>query len=240
MRLHGKEDKVNISTQSTTLLDMLNSSSSTGKSKSAADSYIDVLIQNNNLRYQQKMKEVLGYDTSSSSKDAQYEKVASSASNLNSVISSLSNESLWNEDSSDYSKDKVYDNVNNFVSAYNTLITNINTVGSTIENTYKTKLDKLVTDNKEALAAVGITVDDNGKLSVDTDKLKSADMSELKKMLGSESELMKGIKEQSGSVNNIVSEALSIQKSLSGLYNSSSSSVDVSDLLYGTSYDSKG
>ena len=224
MRLHGKEDKVNISTQSTTLLDMLNSSSSTGKSKSAADSYIDVLIQNNNLRYQQKMKEVLGYDTSSSSKDAQYEKVASSASNLNSVISSLSNESLWNEDSS----------------AYNTLITNINTVGSTIENTYKTKLDKLVTDNKEALAAVGITVDDNGKLSVDTDKLKSADMSELKKMLGSESELMKGIKEQSGSVNNIVSEALSIQKSLSGLYNSSSSSVDVSDLLYGTSYDSKG
>ena len=234
MRLHGKEDKVNISTQSTTLLDMLNSSSSTGKSKSAADSYIDVLIQNNNLRYQQKMKEVLGYDTSSSSK------VASSASNLNSVISSLSNESLWNEDSSDYSKDKVYDTVNNFVSAYNTLITNINTVGSTIENTYKTKLDKLVTDNKEALAAVGITVDDNGKLSVDTDKLKSADMSELKKMLGSESELMKGIKEQSGSVNNIVSEALSIQKSLSGLYNSSSSSVDVSDLLYGTSYDSKG
>ena len=211
---------------------MLNSSSSTGKSKSAADSYIDVLIQNNNLRYQQKMKEVLGYDTSSSSKDAQYEKVASSASNLNSVISSLSNESLWNEDSSDYSKDKVYDTVNNFVSAYNTLITNINTVGSTIENTYKTKLDKLVTDNKEALAAVGITVD--------TDKLKSADMSELKKMLGSESELMKGIKEQSGSVNNIVSEALSIQKSLSGLYNSSSSSVDVSDLLYGTSYDSKG
>ena len=181
------------------------------------------------------MKEVLGYDTSSSSKDAQYEKVASSASNLNSVISSLSNESLWNEDSSDYSKDKVYDTVNNFVSAYNTLITNINTVGSTIENTYKTKLDKLVTDNKEALAAV-----DNGKLSVDTDKLKSADMSELKKMLGSESELMKGIKEQSGSVNNIVSEALSIQKSLSGLYNSSSSSVDVSDLLYGTSYDSKG
>ena len=234
MRLHGKEDKVNISTQSTTLLDMLNSSSSTGKSKSAADSYIDVLIQNNNLRYQQKMKEVLGYDTSSSSKDAQYEKVASSASNLNSVISSLSNESLWNEDSSDYSKDKVYDTVNNFVSA------NINTVGSTIENTYKTKLDKLVTDNKEALAAVGITVDGNGKLSVDTDKLKSADMSELKKMLGSESELMKGIKEQSGSVNNIVSEALSIQKSLSGLYNSSSSSVDVSDLLYGTSYDSKG
>ena len=179
MRLHGKEDKVNISTQSTTLLDMLNSSSSTGKSKSATDSYIDVLIQNNNLRYQQKMKEVLGYDTSSSSKDAQYEKVASSASNLNSVISSLSNESLWNEDSSDYSKDKVYDTVNNFVSAYNTLITNINTVGSTIENTYKTKLDKLVTDNKEALAAVGITVDDKGKLSVDADKLKSADMSEL-------------------------------------------------------------
>ena len=58
------------------------------------------------------------------------------------------------------------------------LITNINTVGSTIENTYKTKLDKLVTDNKEALAAVGITVDDKGKLSVDADKLKSADMSE--------------------------------------------------------------
>ena len=34
-KLHGKEDKVNISAQSTALLDMLNSSSSTGKLSTA-------------------------------------------------------------------------------------------------------------------------------------------------------------------------------------------------------------
>ena len=50
---------MNITNQTSTLLDMLNSSSSSSKT-SKSDSYVDILIQNNNLRYQQRMKEVLG------------------------------------------------------------------------------------------------------------------------------------------------------------------------------------
>lgn len=229
---------MNISNQ-TTLLDMLNSSSSSKTSKTDT-SYIDILIQNNNLRYQQKMKEVLGTNVTGSSKDAEYEKVAGAASNLNDVISTLSDSSLWNTDSSNYSKDKVDETVSSFVSAYNTLVSNMSSVGNTIENTYKKKLDELVSENKEQLAAVGITVEADGKLKVDSDKLKSADVSELKKIFGSDSDFIKTVKEQAQSVNNVVSQALSIQKSLSSLYSSSSSNVDVSELLYGTSYDSKG
>ena len=87
---------------------------------------------------------------------------------------------------------------------------------------------------------IGITVESDGKLKIDSDKLKQADISEVKKIFGSDSEFIKGVKEQSEEVNNIVSQALSIQKSLSSLYNSSSSSVDVTELLYGSSYDSIG
>ena len=60
---------MNITNQTSTLLDMLNSSSSSSKT-SKSDSYVDILIQNNNLRYQQRMKEVLGTNVVSSSKDA--------------------------------------------------------------------------------------------------------------------------------------------------------------------------
>ena len=213
---------MNITNQTQTLLDMLNSSntnSRTGK----ADSYVDILIKNNNLRYQQKMKEVLGTTVGTSSNNADYEKVSGAAFNLNKAIETLSDSSIWNTESKDYSSDKTYDAVSNFISSYNTLISNMSKVGKTIE-----------------LAAIGITIEDSGKLSIDQDKLKKADITEIKNIFGSDSEFIKGVKEQSDEVNNVVSQALSIQKSLSSLYNSSSSSVDVSELLYGTSYDSKG
>lgn len=230
---------MNITNQTSTLLDMLNSSSSSSKT-SKSDSYVDILIQNNNLRYQQRMKEVLGTNVVSSSKDAEYEKTAGAAANLNKSIEALSDTSIWNTDSKDYSSDSTYDAIANFVSSYNTLLSKTDSVGSTIKNTYGTKLNDLTDKNKEALEAIGITVESDGKLKIDSDKLKQADISEVKKIFGSDSEFIKGVKEQSEEVNNIVSRALSIQKSLSSLYNSSSSSVDVSELLYGSSYDSIG
>lgn len=230
---------MNITNQTSTLLDMLNSSSSSSKT-SKSDSYVDILIQNNNLRYQQRMKEVLGTNVGSSSKDAGYEKTAGAAANLNKAIEALSDTSIWNTDSKDYSSDSTYDAIANFVSSYNTLLSKIDSVGSTIKNTYGTKLNDLTDKNKEALEVIGITVESDGKLKIDSDKLKQADISEVKKIFGSDSEFIKGVKEQSEEVNNIVSQALSIQKSLSSLYNSSSSSVDVSELLYGSSYDSIG
>ena len=230
---------MNITNQTSTLLDMLNSSSSSSKT-SKSDSYVDILIQNNNLRYQQRMKEVLGTNVGSLSKDAEYEKTAGAAANLNKAIEALSDTSIWNTDSKDYSSDSTYDAIANFVSSYNTLLSKIDSVESTIKNTYGTKLNDLTDKNKEALEAIGITVESDGKLKIDSDKLKQADISEVKKIFGSDSEFIKGVKEQSEEVNNIVSQALSIQKSLSSLYNSSSSSVDVSELLYGSSYDSIG
>ena len=230
---------MNITNQTSTLLDMLNSSSSSSKT-SKSDSYVDILIQNNNLRYQQRMKEVLGTNVVSLSKDAEYEKTAGAAANLNKSIEALSDTSIWNTDSKDYSSDSTYDAIANFVSSYNTLLSKTDSVGSTIKNTYGTKLNDLTDKNKEALEAIGITVESDGKLKIDSDKLKQADISEVKKIFGSDSEFIKGVKEQSEEVNNIVSQALSIQKSLSSLYNSSSSSVDVSELLYGSSYDSIG
>lgn len=186
------------------------------------------------------MKEVLGTNVGSSSKDAEYEKTAGAAANLNKAIEALSDTSIWNTDSKDYSSDSTYDAIANFVSSYNTLLSKIDSVGSTIKNTYGTRLNDLTDKNKEALEAIGITVESDGKLKIDSDKLKQADISEVKKIFGSDSEFIKGVKEQSEEVNNIVSQALSIQKSLSSLYNSSSSSVDVSELLYGSSYDSIG
>lgn len=49
---------------------------------------------------------------------------------------------------------------------------------------YRQMLQEAASGNSEALASVGITVSGNGKMTVDSDKLKTADVDALEKALG--------------------------------------------------------
>ena len=113
-------------------------------------------------------------------------------------------------------------------------------MGNSIEDTFKTALNKITTEYKEKLSEAGITVGDNGRLTIDEDKFKAADISKLKELFGKDSKMLEEINTNSVDCAGIVSKALSIQNSMSGLYNSSSNAIDINNYLSGSAFDSLG
>ena len=77
-------------------------------------------------------------------------------------------------------------------------------------------------------------------MTIDKDKLNEADVSALKKVFGNDSEFMKKLDSVNSEMNEVVSKAMDIKNSMSGLYNANSSSVDYNSLLSGNSFNYLG
>lgn len=72
------------------------------------------------------------------------------------------------------------------VEKYNNLLSNMKETSGVMEEFYKYSLKELVSENKDALAELGISAGKDGKLQVDSDKLKAASCETLEKVLGAE------------------------------------------------------
>ncbi len=222
----------NIYNQSS-LLDMLNNSTS------KTDNIFESIIASNTARCQERISQVTGIKVNST-KDGDYKKVTSSSAALTETMDKLKSSSLWDESKEGYSKDNIISGIKDFVSSYNTLMTNIDNVGKTVENTYKTKFNQYVKEHEKELAEVGVTIEKDGKMTIDKDKLNEADVSALKKVFGNDSEFMKKLDSVNSEMNEVVSKAMDIKNSMSGLYNADSSSVDYNSLLSGNSFNYLG
>lgn len=218
---------------SSTLLDMLSNS---GASKT--DDIFATLVQNNNLRCQKRLEQ-LGITTSSSENEP-YKKVSASAANVSDAVAKLADKDMWNEASKDYDEDKIKSTVSGFVSAYNTLFSNLSKVGNSIDNTFRDKFNSVTGEHAKELEGVGITIEKDGRLTVDEEKLKAADVSELKKIFGPDSDILKEISTYADDCSNIISKAFAIQNSMSGLYNASSDEVNLNSGITGSAFDITG
>ena len=74
----------------------------------------------------------------------------------------------------DYNSSKITGAVQNFVSSYNTLVGSTGDVSDVTTSTRASYLTKITGSYKDELSSIGITVKDDGKLSIDKDKLKAA------------------------------------------------------------------
>lgn len=204
-----------------------------------ADSLFQTIIANNHARVQARIAQAMKNITPG--KDvAEYEKVTNSADSVTEAMNALEDEKLWDTESKDFSMDTLVSKITNFTNAYNNMLTNINKVGKTVESEYSPELSAILSHYGEDLSAVGVTVSSDGKLLVDADKMKAADVGKLKELFGKDAEFAKTLKAEITDLNEVVSQAVSIQNKLSGLYDSSSSSVDYSALLGGNTFDSLG
>ncbi|MDE7225189.1 MAG: hypothetical protein K2O34_15590 [Acetatifactor sp.] len=70
------------------------------------------------------------------------------------------------------------------VEEYNNTMKILQSASGPLNDYYYQMLQEAASDNREALESVGITVSKNGKMSVDSDKLKAADIDTLEKALG--------------------------------------------------------
>lgn len=112
-----------------------------------------------------------------------YEKIGTTASDVTTHANKLldtGKNNLFDEDEG--SKDKAVKEIKNFVEDYNSLMEQMQKSGSNTYKAYAKELKAEATTAKLSLAAVGINSKADGTLSIDSDKLKDADLSDLKKL----------------------------------------------------------
>lgn len=115
--------------------------------------------------------------------ESTYKEVKVDADSLNNAAKALSNEKIYEgtkaEDGTiSYDKDAIVNKVNSFVSGYNNYMESTKKASSAslMQQTYKMQGEIL--SNTRAMQGIGITYA-NGKLSVDEEKLKAADVEDI-------------------------------------------------------------
>jgi len=188
-----------------------NSSSwfNTGTSKSSSSSGLDAIYSNltdnsliRNGTYGKLMKAYYGKSDSKSSiseeeaeeSSAAYSKVKSGADSLKSAASALDDADLYKKGSytvtssdgskkeSEYDYDKIYDKLNDFVKSYNSTLSSAGSEEASKANKTALNMVSATAANSDLLKKIGITSDSDGKLSIDRDKLNSADVSTIKSL----------------------------------------------------------
>lgn len=122
----------------------------------------------------------------SSADKSAYSKTTKYASALSAASQELlvsKNGSLYDEGNEDLLSSKVKD----FVSSYNTVLADVKKSDSSNVRNLATGLEHSTVSYAKKLETIGITVNSDNTLSVDTDKLKSADKLAVKSVLGSHS-----------------------------------------------------
>ncbi|MCH5261364.1 MAG: hypothetical protein J1F42_00460 [Lachnospiraceae bacterium] len=104
-------------------------------------------------------------------------KMASSASTLYKTLEKLGNTTF----DSDH-KDSVYDALSAFIKDYNALLKDAEKSENTKVTNQVDYLKNLISNNKSAFAKIGITVNSDKSLSIDEDKFKEANMSDVKSL----------------------------------------------------------
>lgn len=127
---------------------------------------------------------------------------------------------------------EVYDEVEKLVSSYNDMLDKVRTDTSTLGRFYYQSLKEVVTENKNALSGLGISIDKNGRLNIDKEKLKAADVDRVESVFGAAGTLSSRLNLIAGKV---ADSAQANLKSASSQYDATGNSVDA--LL--RSYDAK-
>lgn len=118
---------------------------------------------------------------------------------------------------------EVYGEVEKLVSSYNSMLDKFRTDMTTLGSFYRQSLKEAVDENKELLSTVGISIDKNGRMNLDKEKLKTADVDRIEGIFGADGTLSSKL--------NLIAEkaadnAQANLKSISSQYNSSGNNVD--------------
>lgn len=119
-----------------------------------------------------------------------YKKLEKAAENLGSYAEKLAvsgEDSFYDKMRAGEETPEVYDTVGDLVEAYNDTVRRLQKSSGALNTYYRQMLEQTAQQNKDALEKVGITVNKDGTLAVDTEKLKAASADDLEAVFGAES-----------------------------------------------------
>lgn len=135
-------------------------------------------------------------NAASSTQSATYKAIKESTESLRSDIVKLTNtgdDSLFSKAISSGNTADVVTTVTDFVDKYNSMVKSMTKMGGTGNTSYGKELAALVTKNKDALAAIGITANKDGTLSIDKTKLSAASASALQTAFNGDSKFAENV-----------------------------------------------
>lgn len=131
------------------------------------------------------------------------------------------------EKNGDYSA--IYADIKSVVDSYNKLYNTLGKTSSSINSICSELLKESVKENYETLSAVGITLKEDGSISIDEKKLKAADTDTLKKAFGTSSEFAKRLGIIGSNVSSLAKANINY---VTNSYTSSGAASNSSDDLY--------
>lgn len=175
------------------------------------------------------------HSTANALSKGKYEKMREAAENLEHQAEKMNEaggKSIYDKARESDDLAEVQGEVKKLVSAYNTMLDKLRTDMTTMGRFYQQSLKEAAAENKDALKSIGITLDKNGRMNIDQEKLKSADADKIESIFGADGTLSSKLNLIAGKVTESAEANL---KSISSQYNATGSSVDT--LL--RSYDAK-
>lgn len=145
------------------------------------------------------------------------------------------------EEAEDY-REKMLARAQGLVKDYNTLVKAMEEEGGTVNQIYLKQLRGYVKDARKDLEKVGITEDKNGALSINQETMKTADLEELKRILGSEGCFVDQVRARTENIlSNAETNLAYINKNAhAGNYSYNQYGNDIFDVLSGGKYSAKG
>ncbi len=172
--LSASARKAGIPLEGGSLLDYLN--------KSNGGSLLDNLNGSNSLNQSVSSVYKSNYDKIQKAAEA-YEKQAKN-------LAESGDGSIWAKAEETGDMSGVYDNIKSLVDKYNSTLEAIRKTPDSLNGYYMQMFTQGAADRKEVLEAAGVTVQKDGTLKIDEDKMKAADLEKLKKAFGSGSDFL--------------------------------------------------
>ena len=145
----------------------------------------------NNLSLVNALNKNKSQGTSALQKES-YEKLGKAGEELTNaanVFLQIGDKDIFAQAREEGSTDSVLEAIQATVNQYNAVLDSLRNNPTALNQYYEQMLEDLPASHKEALDAIGITQSKNGKLTVDADKLKAADIDALESAWGGESDL---------------------------------------------------
>jgi hypothetical protein len=189
-------------------------------------SLLDFIKTDKNTSASSLLNALNGNSSTSTTSKSTYEQLKESADAVEdsaSVLTSEEEDNIFETAKTDGNTIEVKNQVKEFISSYNDLVKKLikSSTTSSLNSYYKQMLAELYTDNKTSLTDIGITADNSGLLSLDSEKFSEADIDTLEKALGSDSSF---ITKTSYIASRVSNNAETNLESISSLYNTSGQS----------------
>ena len=114
--------------------------------------------------------------------------------------------SVFDEEDETKLKENVADNIESFVNDYNYLMKRLAQSGDIVDSNYAKKLKNYANAENKELREIGITIKGDGTLELDENKLKAADISQVKKLFTGEDGFAKKVSNLSGQIGKYAKE----------------------------------